>query len=83
MAVKQFSSETSQCSETLKYNITKILEYIEGIDLDFGLETNLLEVCKRIVDLLGNFQRRLIYWTPINTQRWATGAVSKSNLLTT
>lgn len=61
MAVKQYPSETSQCSaDTLKYNITKILEYIEGIDLDVELETNQTEVCKRIVDLLGN--ERIIFF---------------------
>lgn len=59
MAVKQYPTESSHCSETPKYNITKILEYIEGIDLDVELETNRTEVCKRIVDLLGksNFYR--------------------------
>lgn len=58
MAVKQHSTETSQQRPDLKYNITKIIEYITGIEQniehDIDNKINLPQVCKQIIDLLGN-----------------------------
>lgn len=66
MAVKQYSLENNHRSENLKYNITKILEYIE--ELKISLDNNQydgvsesLNICKKIVHLLGkNFSKFLL-----------------------
>lgn len=58
MAVKQYTNENNQRPESLKYNISKILEYIGELENSLGNNSNehdLLIICKKIVDLLGNF----------------------------
>lgn len=55
MAVKQYSTENSQRPENLKYNITKILEYIEELENTLGtIGNDFTTICKKIVDLLGH-----------------------------
>lgn len=58
MAVKQYTNENNQRPENLKYNISKILEYIGELENSLGNNSNehdLMIICKKIVDLLGNF----------------------------
>lgn len=57
MAVKQYTNENNQRPENLKYNISKILEYIGELENSLGNNSNehdLMIICKKIVDLLGN-----------------------------
>lgn len=59
MAVKQYTNENNQRPENLKYNISKILEYIEGLENSLGNNSNDYNyclICKKIVDLLGKFE---------------------------
>lgn len=53
MAVKQYSSENEPRSETLKYNITKVLEYIEELESSLDNHTDAILACKKIVIYLG------------------------------
>lgn len=58
MAVKQYTNENNQRPENLKYNISKILEYIVELEnslVNSSSEPDLLIICKKIVDLLGKF----------------------------